>query len=67
MAAFRLKALNERAEHNALREGAKDGAVVEGVIPEGPMLGVAVAELESDAAENERQQHDERSENRQLE
>ncbi len=42
-----------------LREGADDGAVVEGVIPERPMLRVAVAELEGDAAEDERQQHDE--------
>ena len=58
MAAFRLKALNERAKHDALREGADDGAVVEGTIPEGPMLGVAVAELERNATENERQQHD---------
>ena len=58
VATFRLKALNECAEHHALREGAEDGAVVEGVIPEGPMLGVAVAELERDATENERQQHD---------
>ena len=58
MAAFCLKALNERAEHNALREGANDGAVVKGVIPEGPMFGVAVAELECDAAKDERQQHD---------
>src|ERR1700733_3614424 len=58
VASFRLKALNERAEDNALREGAKDGAVVEGAIPEGPMLGVAIAELERNATENERQQHD---------
>src|SRR6204780_1959245 len=58
VASFRLKALNECAEHDTLRKGAKDGAVVEGPIPEGPMLGVAVAELESNATENERQQHD---------
>ena len=59
VAAFGLEALDERAEHDALGESAEDGAVVEGVIPEGPMLGVAVAELERDAAKDERQQHDE--------
>ena len=64
VAAFGLKALNERAEHDALREGADDRAVIEGAIPEGPMLGVAVAELESDAAEDEREQHDQGSESR---
>ena len=58
MATFRLKALNERAEDDALRESAEDGAIVEGVIPERPMLCVAVAKLESDAAEDEREQHD---------
>ena len=58
MATFRLKALNECAEDNALREGAKDGAVVEGAILERPMVRVAVAELERNATENERQQHD---------
>ena len=52
------KALDEGAEHDALREGAERRAVAERVVPEGAVLGVAVAELERHAAEDEREQHD---------
>ena len=45
-----LKALDESAEHHALREGAERGAVAERVVPKGAALGVAVAELERHAA-----------------
>ena len=56
------KALDERAEHDPLGEGAEGRAVAEGVVPEGAMLGVAEPELEGDAAEDERQQHDQKRE-----
>src|SRR5690242_7953853 len=54
-----LEALDEGAEHDALREGRERRAVAEGVIPEGEMRGIAIAELEGDPAEDERQQHGE--------
>ena len=39
-AALDLEALDERAEHHALREGRDHRAVAEAMIPEGPVLGV---------------------------
>ncbi len=58
MPAFDLEALDESAEHHALREGGDGRAVAEAVLPERAMLRVAEAELERDAAEDQRQQHD---------
>src|SRR5262249_55387858 len=53
-----LEALDEGAEDDALREGGEARAIGEAVIPEGCVFGVPVAELEGDAAEDEREQHD---------
>ncbi len=53
-----LKALDEGAEHDALRKGAERRAVAERIVPERAALGVPVAELERDAAKDQREQHD---------
>ena len=51
------KSLDEGAEHDTLRESGDRRAVAEPMIPKAAPLGVAVAELEGDAAEDQRQQH----------
>jgi hypothetical protein len=45
-----------------LSKSAEGRAVAEAVVPEGPALGVAKAELERHAAEHEREQHDQHRE-----
>jgi hypothetical protein len=52
------KSLDEGAEHQPLREGGHARAVAEGVVPERLVLRVAKTEFKGDAAEDERQQHD---------
>ncbi len=57
MPPFDLEALDEGAEHHPLGKRRQRRAIAEAVIPRGAVLGVLVAELEGDAAEDERQQH----------
>jgi hypothetical protein len=57
-APFDPEALDESAQHDALRDGRDDGAVEEAMIPEGPVLGVTEAELKGDTAKHQCQQHD---------
>jgi len=51
-----MHALDQRAEQNALHEGRDDGAAEEGAVPDVFARRRAVAELERDAAEDEREQ-----------
>ena len=55
-----FEALDEGAEHDPLREGRDQRAAAEGAVPETTQRLVLEAELESDAAKHQRQQHDDR-------
>ena len=53
----RLETLNEGSQHDALGKYRNTGPITKGVVPECPMLGKLVTELEGDAAKCQRQQH----------
>ncbi len=54
-----MKSLDERAEHDSLRETCNTGADGEGAIPERDVLGVPEAKFKGHPAEDKREQHNE--------
>src|SRR5579871_3392833 len=59
MATVDSETLNEASKNDALGQGCDQGAVSETMVPEGHAFPIAKTELESHAAENQREQHHE--------